>query len=67
VAGPEFHDAIVRRLWLLILPWVAWLSSTAVAATSDAQLWTALGGEIVCGVAIHPPNAPPMQLLCSVA
>jgi hypothetical protein len=36
----------------------------ALASTS-AQLWTALGGNITCGIAIHPPNTPPIQLLCS--
>jgi hypothetical protein len=35
------------------------------ASTSSAQLWTALGGQINCGIAIHSPNTPPMQLLCS--
>ena len=34
------------------------------ASTSSAQLWTALGGQITCGVAIHPVNSPPMELLC---
>lgn len=37
----------------------------ALAPTSGAQLWTALGGNVVCGVAIHPPNTPPIELLCS--
>lgn len=37
----------------------------ALASTSGAQLWTALGGQVFCGIAIHPPNSPPMQLLCS--
>ena len=37
----------------------------ALASTSGAQLWTALGGKVICGVAIHPPNTPPTQLLCS--
>jgi hypothetical protein len=37
----------------------------ALASTSDAQLWTALGRNISCGVAVHPPNTPPIQLLCS--
>jgi hypothetical protein len=37
----------------------------ALAETSGAQLWSALGGQVVCGIAIHPPNSPPMQLLCS--
>jgi hypothetical protein len=40
-------------------------SASALGSTSSAQLWTALGGHLTCGVAIHPPNTPPMQLLCS--
>lgn len=55
----------MRRLWLLILPCVLCLSAPALASTSDAQLWTALGGSVTCGFAIHPFNTPPMQLLCS--
>ena len=35
------------------------------SSMSSAQLWTALGKNVTCGVAIHPPNSPPMQLLCS--
>jgi hypothetical protein len=34
-------------------------------STSSAQLWTAFGGQMACGVAIHPVNSPPMQILCS--
>jgi hypothetical protein len=37
----------------------------ALASTSGTQLWRALGGQVMCGIAIHPPNSPPMQLLCS--
>jgi hypothetical protein len=37
----------------------------AQAADSGVPLWTALGGDVVCGIAIHPPNSPPMSLLCS--
>jgi hypothetical protein len=55
----------MRRLWLLIPACVLCLSAPALASTPDAQLWTALGGNITCGIAIHPPNTPPMQLLCS--
>ena len=40
-------------------------SAPALGSTSTAQLWTALGGNVVCGIAIHPLNTPPMQLLCS--
>src|SRR5689334_15792154 len=35
------------------------------SSMSSAQLWTALGGKVTCGVAIHPVNSPPMQLLCN--
>jgi hypothetical protein len=46
------------------LPAVA--SAPALAANaSSAQLWTALGGNVACGIAIHSPNMPPTQLLCS--
>jgi hypothetical protein len=41
------------------------LPGSAPASTSDAQLWSALGGNVICGVAIHPLNTPPIQLLCS--
>jgi hypothetical protein len=63
-------DYGVRRLLLSILVCVFCLfaiaSAPAFASTaSSAQLWTALGGNVVCGVAIHPVNTPPMQLLCS--
>jgi hypothetical protein len=60
----------VRRLLFSILVCVFCLSAIASApvlasTASSAQLWTALGGNVVCGVAIHPVNTPPMQLLCS--
>lgn len=55
----------MRRLWLLIFACVLALSAPALASASDAQFWTALGGNVTCGIAIHPPNSPPMQLLCS--
>jgi hypothetical protein len=60
----------VRRVWLSTLACVfclfAGASATALASTaSTAQLWTALGGNVACGTAIHPPNTPPTQLLCS--
>jgi hypothetical protein len=41
------------------------MPTPALASTSGAQLWTALGGNVTCGIAIHPPNTPPIQLLCS--
>jgi hypothetical protein len=40
-------------------------SALALGSTSTAQLWTALGGNVACGIAIHLPNSPPSQLLCS--
>jgi hypothetical protein len=56
----------MRRLWLLILVSVLVAAAApALASTSGAQLWTALGGNVTCGIAIHPPNTPPIQLLCS--
>jgi hypothetical protein len=55
----------MRRLWLLSLACVLCVSAPALASASDAQLWTALGGNVTCGIAIHPLNTPPMQLLCS--
>lgn len=55
----------MRRLWSLILACVLCLSAPALASPSNAQLWTALGGNVTCGIAIHPVNTPPMQLLCS--
>jgi hypothetical protein len=58
----------VYRLWLPILASVLGLPALpapTLASTSGAQLWTALGGNVTCGIAIHPPNTPPIQLLCS--
>ncbi len=50
-------------------PWMLWSGASTICSglgsTSSAQLWTALGGKVTCGVAIHPVNSPPMQLLCS--
>jgi hypothetical protein len=57
----------VRRLSSLIPICVLGLAAptSALASTSDAQLWSALGGNVMCGIAIHPVNSPPMELLCS--
>jgi hypothetical protein len=59
----------VRRVWLSTIACVFCLSAVASApalgSNSTAQLWTALGGNVACGTAIHPPNTPPTQLLCS--
>jgi hypothetical protein len=41
------------------------LAAPAFASTSGAPLWTALRGNVVCGIAIHPPNTPPIRMLCS--
>jgi hypothetical protein len=51
-------------------PWMQWsgastICAASLASTSSAQLWTALGGTVTCGVATHPYNSPPMQLLCN--
>lgn len=55
----------VRRLVLLIVGSALAMCGSALGSTSGAQLWSALGGDVTCGVAIHPPNTPPIQLLCS--
>jgi len=61
----------VRRLLFSFLVCVCCLpavaSAPALASTtaSSAQLWTALDRNVTCGIAIHPPNTPPTQLLCS--
>lgn len=62
--GRHFHRGILLATALAAL-FLATLAPTALASTSSAQLWTALGGKVTCGVAIHPVNSPPMQLLCS--
>jgi hypothetical protein len=41
------------------------MAAPAHGADSGATLWTALGGNVVCGLAIHPPGTPPERLLCS--
>lgn len=55
----------VHRLGLLLVASVFGLCAPALASGSGAQLWSALDGQVTCGIAIHPPNSPPMQLLCS--
>ena len=55
----------VPRLRWAVLLCALGLVTPALASTSSVQLWTALAGHVTCGVAIHPPNSPPMQLLCS--
>jgi hypothetical protein len=41
------------------------IAAPSSAATSGVPLWTALGGSVTCGIAIHPVNSPPMRLLCA--
>jgi hypothetical protein len=53
------------RLPLLAAIGTLAVAGPAAASTSNAEFWTALGGNLTCGVAIHPANSPPMQLLCS--
>jgi hypothetical protein len=55
----------MARLRFLVGVCLLGLTAPAFASTSGAQLWTALGGKVTCGIAIHPPNTPPMRLLCS--
>jgi len=57
----------VRRLPLLIPICLLGMAASAPAlgSTSDAALWTALGGNVACGIAIHAPDRPPSQVLCS--
>lgn len=53
------------RLRLVILVCGLALAAPALASAAGARLWTALGGNVICGVAIHPSSAPPSRLLCS--
>jgi hypothetical protein len=55
----------MARLRVLLAVCVLGFAAPAFASTSGAQLWTALGGKVTCGIAIHPPNSPPMRVLCS--
>jgi hypothetical protein len=54
-----------RLASLLVICALGVLAPAPALALSDAELWSALGGQVTCGIAIHPPNTPPMQLLCS--
>jgi hypothetical protein len=54
-----------RLASLLVICAIAVLAPVPALASSGAELWTALGRQVTCGIAIHPPNTPPMQLLCS--
>jgi hypothetical protein len=53
------------RLTITTCALLAAAAAPALAASSSPELWTALGGNVVCGLAIHPVNTPPIQLLCS--
>jgi hypothetical protein len=55
----------MARLRVLLIVCLLGLAAPAFASTSGARLWTALGGRVTCGIAIHPPNTPPIRLLCS--
>jgi hypothetical protein len=54
-----------RALIAVTLLCLAAPASGLAASSSSAELWQALGGQVVCGIAIHPVNTPPMQILCS--
>ncbi len=66
-APPLCNDRRVLRLRpsLLVCALGALVPAAACASTSGARLWTALGANVTCGVAIHPPGTSPAQLLCS--
>ncbi len=65
MASPACDDPSMARLRLALAFCVLGLAAPALASTSAAQLWTALGGKVTCGIAIHPANTPPMRVLCS--
>jgi len=50
---------------LLVCALGAIAPSAALASTSEPSLWTALGGNVSCGIAIHVPGTPASQVLCS--
>jgi hypothetical protein len=60
----------MRRLQSLLLANVLLLLATpvpALASTSHVKDWQALGNDVFCGVAIHAPDKPATQVLCSAA
>jgi hypothetical protein len=63
--GAAIMGCVRRTLPMLGLLLAVTASAQAFASTSGAQLWSALGGAVTCGIAIHPENKPPTQLLCS--
>ena len=40
-------------------------ATPALGTSGNGTLWTALGGKVTCGVAIHAASSPASQLLCS--
>jgi hypothetical protein len=57
---------VLRRVALFCaVPLALAAAAPALAARSNVELWQALGNNVVCGIAIHPVNSPPMQILCS--
>jgi hypothetical protein len=54
-----------RAMLICALPLALAAAVPALASTSNVELWQALGNNVVCGIAIHPVNSPPMQILCS--
>ncbi|MGA2471173.1 MAG: hypothetical protein ABSG64_10835 [Solirubrobacteraceae bacterium] len=56
----------MRRLGVLTVVLAFYLPAPALAAsTSKVELWTALHGNLDCGAAIHAPNKPPSEIICS--
>jgi len=55
----------VWRLPIAIFVCALGLATPALGSGSGTPLWTALGGNITCGISIHAPGNPAGQLLCS--
>lgn len=58
---------MIRRLGILaaVLTCCLAVAAHAASTTSKAELWTALGGNLGCGAAIHSPGKPVTQIICS--
>jgi hypothetical protein len=58
---------LIRRLGILaaVLTCCLAVAAHAASTTSKAELWTALGGNLGCGAAIHSPGKPVTQIICS--
>lgn len=50
---------------VMTIGFVAAAAPASLASQSSVKLWTALGGDLVCGIAIHPPGTQPTRVLCS--